>query len=109
LERLNNSKVSGHVPGFDEYELSFNVCDLYNRMMHDKSWPHRYSGKGYSSEYQAGSDYLFTVAILNMWNYWRALDFASRSQLSYEEFRTQLAVLICNSNFIVDDEDGSDE
>jgi hypothetical protein len=100
LRRQNERKAPASVPGFDHYEAAFNVCDVFNRQLHDKSWPYRYSGKAITSEYQAGSDYLFTVAVVNMWNYWRSLDVEHRHTMTYEQFCTDLAVAVMGRDYL---------
>ena len=103
LHRENEAKKGGYIPGFDHYEHAFNICDVFNRELHDKSWPYRYSGKSQSSEIQAGSDFLITIATVNMWNYWRSLDVPQQHVLSYERFCTQLATLVMCEEFEPDD------
>ena len=99
LVRRGEKKTKGHVPGFDEYELGFNTCDVFNRSLNDKSWPHRYSGRGVSSEIQSGSDFLFTAAFVNLWNLWRTLDFESRKDTKFEDFCVLLAKDIVMTQF----------
>ena len=91
LEKKNSKRRKFHIPGFYEYEKFFNGCDIYNRQMHDKSWPHKHVGGYYSSEYRAGSDYLFTCVLMNTFHCWKSVNFKRFGNASFLEFTQILA------------------
>jgi hypothetical protein len=99
LIRTAEKKAKGTVPGFDHYEASFNIVDVFNRSLCDKRWPHRYSGRHITSEMQAGADFLFTTTLVNLWHLWRTLQYEERKGESFESFCTTLAKGIVQTAF----------
>lgn len=80
-----------HTPGFDEYEKNFAGCDVFNRKMKDKSWPHKYTAGVYSLELRAGHSYLMTCALENTFHAWKSANLQMRSQVYFLEFTQILA------------------
>ena len=37
--------IKGVVPVYDSYKSTFNACDWYNRIFHDRRWPHKNGGR----------------------------------------------------------------
>ena len=51
------------VPGCDNFSITFNTSDHFNRALVDKTFPHKPS-----SDLQALHDFLFSAALLNIFN-----------------------------------------
>ena len=99
LKEVDHKRRKGYIPGFMEYEETFSACDKYNRRLHDKSWPYKYAKSAYSVEIQAGHDFLFTAALVNMHHLWKTLDWKNRKNLSFRQFTEDLAMKIMGSDF----------
>ncbi len=82
--------ASQHGKGRTEWLNHFNNCDIFNRRLHDKSWPHKYGGKGVRMEERAVSDYIFTCILVNCHHVWLSLD-VQRNQ-SFSQFCDMLAL-----------------
>ena len=42
---------TGVIPGYSYYKWLFEVCDRFNRNLHDRSWPHTRGGNGTQGDY----------------------------------------------------------
>ena len=87
MRGLKKSKKHS-IPMFDEYNVGFNVCDKYNRVLHDKSWSYRLSG-----DLRVCSDYISTCILINTYHLW--IDAGGRNEarreVSWLQFCTDLA------------------
>ena len=63
IEGRKNSKYQ--VPGFDLFAEMFNVCDMFNRKLHDRTWPHKFGGKNVVGGPGKLDDFAFSAAISN--------------------------------------------
>lgn len=64
-------KHSKEIPLFDIYKKTFNVCDQFNRKLHDRTWPHKKGGRNRLGEKGAQHDFIFTCILMNTFNaYW---------------------------------------
>ena len=100
LVQVDHKRRKGHIPGFDEYQSNFSGCDSFNRRLHDKSWPHHYGGKSYSVEVQAGYDFLFTCALVNVHHLWKELSWNDRKIESFADFTAALALELLQLNYL---------
>ena len=80
---------SDHVcPLYDHYCVGFNGCDLFNRVLHGKSWPYKLHG-----DIRNASDYLLTCVLVNTYHLW--IDAGNeedhRRDVKWDEFCTFLA------------------
>jgi hypothetical protein len=76
----------GYVPGCDDFTLTFNSCDHFNRDMHDKTWPHRCA-----TAPRQLHNYHFTCMLLNTMNVWMWLTNKSENSVSFKDFGLDLA------------------
>eukprot|EP00957_Ditylum_brightwellii_P156783 11933119-Ditylum_brightwellii.AAC.1 len=64
--KVRKKDASCHVcPMFDQYSLGFNNCDKFNKVLHDKTWPHKLHG-----DKRAALDYLFAYILINVYHLW---------------------------------------
>jgi hypothetical protein len=58
---------------FLTYKATFNVCDKFNRCLHQKTWPHRKGGYIRFRDQGAQHDYMFSCILINTVNVWLEL------------------------------------
>jgi len=49
---------SGQIPAYSHYNNMFEICDNFNRALHDRSWPHPRGGRGTSGDMGRHDDFL---------------------------------------------------
>jgi hypothetical protein len=76
----------GWVPGCDDFSIMFNVCDQYNRSLHEKSWPHRCQ-----TAPQQQHNFLFTCILMNTYHAYLDAQHLRPENLDYKSFGEQLA------------------
>jgi hypothetical protein len=55
-------------PGYDAYGFMFNKCDIFNRSLHDCTWPHRNGSGGRHGVDHNVHDYFFSCLLRNVFN-----------------------------------------
>lgn len=53
------------IPGYDMYKAMFEVCDRYNRNLHDRHWPYKRGGKGRKGEWGHTHDFFIACILQN--------------------------------------------
>jgi len=74
------------VPGCDHFSLMFNLCDLYNCRLHDKSWPHHCM----SAELQQ-HNFLLTCVLINMYHAFLQTSGQTVAELDFKTFGEELS------------------
>lgn len=62
------------IPAYDMYSVMFAVCDLFNRGLHDCTWPHRTGGGTCEGTNGIVHDFFFTAILKNTMNAWLDLN-----------------------------------
>ena len=62
---VGKAKTDHVCPLYDQYCAGFNGCDLFNRVMHGKSWPYKLQG-----DLRNALDYLLTSILINTYHLW---------------------------------------
>jgi len=65
VRRVNQAQEKHRVPGSDEYAQIFNVCDLFNRGLHDRTWPNKHGGFKRLGDRGSQDDFIFSAALKN--------------------------------------------
>jgi hypothetical protein len=61
-----------HIKGaYDIYKYCFNLCDVYNRALHDRKWPFKPGGNGVAGEWGHMDKWAMSACLLNTFNCWR--------------------------------------
>lgn len=55
-------------PAYDAYKHMFNVCDQFNRSLHDRKWPHRNGAGGCPGTDLAIHDFFMSALLINVLN-----------------------------------------
>ena len=55
-------------PAYDAYKHMFNVCDQFNRSLHDRKWPHRNGAGGCPGAELAIHDFFMSALLINVLN-----------------------------------------
>ncbi len=79
------------VPVYDLYNLCFNACDIFNRKLHDKLWPHRYGGNCRFGESGHQHKFAFGVLLQNVFYLAEELGDPRIVNMNFEEKCYELA------------------
>ena len=69
----------------------FETCDIFNRALHDRSWPRLRGGKGITGDMGCRHDFLMACVMQNARNAWLALGETGPSSHSFEEAMKDIA------------------
>ena len=61
------------VPIYDEYKAMFSGCDIFNRQLHNRTFPYALPRDTNAAVEKNIWNYLFTSALINTWNAWKAI------------------------------------
>ena len=91
VDQLSVSQCSGQTPAYSYYKNMFDVCDSFNRALHDRSWPHTRGGGGISGDIGSHHDFLMACILQNVRNAWFALNATDQRTYSFEVMMKDLA------------------
>ena len=91
IERTTVRELSSQIPAYSYYKNMFDVCDSYNRALHDRSWPHPRGGAGTAGDMGCRHDFLMACILQNIRNAWLALNAVEPSTYSFENMMKDLA------------------
>ena len=84
-------ECSGQIPAYSYYKNMFEVCDNFNRALHDRSWPHPRGGKGTPGDMGCHHDFLMACVMQNIRNAWLVLNATDPLSYSFEDMMKDLA------------------
>ena len=79
------------VPVWDHYKVSFNLCDQFNRDLHDCTWPHRHVGGSRLGDLASVHDFIFSSILQNVQNAWLDKQGFSSENFTFQDICTRLA------------------
>lgn len=102
LERTDSKhfvKFHEHrIPAYGYYKNMFEVCDNFNRGLHDRQWPLKRGGSGISGELGCHHDFVMAVVMQNVRNAWLSVNQAKPSEHSFEDLMIELATGLLNES-----------
>ena len=79
------------IPAYGYYKNTFEVCDNFNRGLHDRQWPLKRGGSGISGDLGCHHDFVMAVIMQNVRNAWLSVNQATPSEHSFEDLMIELA------------------
>jgi hypothetical protein len=61
------------IPVYHIYQTGYQVCDKFNRSLHDCKWPHRHGGGTSTGDLQVIADFYFSSILRNTIHIWEEL------------------------------------
>ena len=61
------------VPNYDKYKAMFSGCAIFNRQLHNRTFPYALPRNANTAVVKNLWNYLFTSALINTWNAWKAI------------------------------------
>ena len=82
----------GLIPAYSyNYKHMFDICDDFNRALHDNSWPHPRGGNGVQGDLARHHDFIMACILQNIQNAWLAQNVSDPFSVTSEEMMTELA------------------
>ena len=95
LERSTSRQlVNSHkdsIPAYHYYKHMFEVCDKFNRALHDRQWPHIRGGNATKGDQGVHHDFLMAVILQNVFDAWFSAHDIDSSTRTFESMCTELA------------------
>ena len=79
------------IPVYSEYALTFNLCDHFNRNLHERTWPHKSGGtykRGESGNYH---NFALSSILQNIINLYHSINGENHTEESFCDFCCRLA------------------
>lgn len=90
-QRKSRSSTNSLIPAYDAYKCMFNVCDRFNRNLHDRTWPHRRGGRGMMGEFGHQHNFFMSCCIQNTINAYLDIEKIDPSTTSFMDLCLELA------------------
>lgn len=97
--KVKERNVPGRVPVYEYYKNSFEICDRFNRRLHDACFPHKRGGNGLKGEFGCHHDFLMAVILENTRNTYCYLKSILVKDCNFNHFCELLAIQIFQHSF----------
>lgn len=94
--------VKGSVPIFDDYQVSFDKCDKFNKRLYHCTWPHKHGGYNLFGDKGHQHDFLVSSVLQNVFNVYMQLNGISSSSIDFSSHCLALADELFALSFEVD-------
>lgn len=91
VKEKNAAKV---VPVYEYYKQLFELCDKFNRNLHDCTFPHKRGGRGRVGEFGRQNDFMLAVILQNTRNVYATLKKLNPSLTNFSLFCDELSIQI---------------
>ena len=91
VEKQTVDVFSGQIPAYSYYKNMLEVCDNFNRALHNRAWPHTRGGAGVPGDIGSHHDFFMAVVMQNIRNAWLALNNTDPSSVTFEKSMKDLA------------------
>ena len=79
------------IPVYSEYAQMFNLCDRFNRNLHERTWPHKTGGKARKGEHGQYHNFAFSAVLQNIFNLYHDVNGEDHTLISFKDFFCNLA------------------
>ena len=79
------------VPVYSEYALIFNLCDRFNRNLHERTWPYKSGGYQCKGEHGNYHNFALSAILQNAFNLYHAINDEKHTEVSFCDFCCRLA------------------
>ena len=98
-EKADYKMYQNIVPGYHWYKLFFSICDRFNYMLIDKSWPHKRGGHGKSGFEGTYHDFVMSCVFVNTRNAYLSIKGLDPSSIDFYTMMSHLAVDILKYSY----------
>ena len=99
FKRSPGKLTKGIVPVYDHYKSMFNACDRFNRMLHDRKWPHKNGGRDIPRDVGHHHNFAMSCILQNTFNAY--IEKNGIIPVEYEFKNTARCYLINFSNMLI--------
>lgn len=89
-------RLEGVIPIYDYYKEYFNMCDHYNRNLHDRKYPHRCGGSTKSGEEGHIHKFILACTLQNIFAIFGSIQVNTQLSFSFKQNCTALSDEICS-------------
>lgn len=98
MKLTDSLRSSMIVPIIDLYKITFKACDVYNKNLHDRTWPHRHGGRKRSGDFGLIHNFALSCILQNVFNSYCEICDIDMSTLDFETFCIELSDSIYESS-----------
>ena len=97
------SKVPwGEVPVYDHFKSMFNACNRYNRMLHDRKWPHKNCGRDIPGDEGHQQNFAMSCILQNTFNAYIEINHINPVNYEFEKYCCRLSDQILEQTDFID-------
>lgn len=84
------------IPGYTAYGQMFNVCDHFNKNLHNRMWPHKHGGRDCEGDPGHQNNFAWSCILQNVFNAYVAINGENHDDYSFRDFYVELADALYN-------------
>ena len=88
------AKNKNDIPGYSYYKSMFEICDHFNRALHDRTWAHKRGGRNLSGDIGTHHDFLMGCIVQNTLTAYRVINNLHPTAISFRDLVLDLACQI---------------
>jgi hypothetical protein len=91
FKMLNEKHPDGSVPVYDHYKAMFSKCDRFNRLLHDRKWPHNHCGRNCRGDEGHHHNFGLSCILQNTFNAYLEINGNDSLPYEFERYCLELA------------------
>lgn len=68
LTKTTSRNCNENIPIYDIYQVTFKSCDIFNKSLHDRTWPHRHGGHSRCGDSGLQHNFALSCILQNVFN-----------------------------------------
>lgn len=89
--KVKRPKYKNIIPAYTAYGKMFNVCDRFNRSLHDRTWPHKHGGRDCCGDLGHQDTFAWAAIMQNVYNAFLSINNESAEDYNFQTFFLDLA------------------
>ena len=90
-KQTSRRKSRSLIPVYSEYAVTFDLCDRFNRNLHERTWSHKSGGTYKKGEPRNYHNFASTSVLQNIFNLYHSISCENNTEESFCDFFCRLA------------------
>ncbi len=91
MKKIESRRSSLIVPIIDLYKVTFKACDVFNKSLHDRTWPHRHGGANIPGDRGLQHNFALSCILQNVYNCYCDVRNIDMTLFDFETFCVELS------------------
>ncbi len=89
------------IPVYDLYKITFKSCDVFNKALHDRTWPHKHGGKNIPGDIGQQHNFIFSSILQNVYNCFLDVNLVDANNYDFKQMCLELSDALYSDNRVL--------